>query len=195
MIAGLVLAAGESSRMGIDKALLPYRGRTFLETILHTLKGAGVERRAVVLGHHAEEIQKALGPLEAEIIVNHDYPKGQTSSLQTGLRALINPDLDAILLCLVDHPAVRAEVLRKLIQCSRESAPPVIIPTFRGRHGHPVVIKRELFQELLDLRPGQGANIVIRKYHDATCLVETDEPGILLDVDDPETYRRLVSSP
>jgi molybdenum cofactor cytidylyltransferase len=195
MIAGLVLAAGESSRMGIDKALLPYRGRTFLETILHNLKEAGVERRAVVLGHHAEEIRRAFKLPDAEIVVNRDYRRGQTSSLQAGLRALMNPDFESIVLCLVDHPAVSAEVIRKLLERSQKSGAPVVIPTFQGQPGHPVLINRTLFQELLDLGPDQGANIVIRKYRDATCFVETDEPGILLDVDDPETYRRLVTSP
>lgn len=191
MIAGLVLAAGESSRMGSDKALLIYRGRTFLENIIATLKEAGVERSAVVLGHHAAEIQRVLRIPETEIVVHHDYRLGQTSSLQAGLRALMNPDLESIVLCLVDHPAVSAEVIRKLLKRSQKSGAPVGIPTFRGQRGHPVVIHHKLFQDLLDLRPDQGANIVIRKYRDATCFVETDEPGILLDVDDPETYRRL----
>ncbi len=191
MIAGLVLAAGESSRMGADKALLLYHGRSFLENILDSLREAGIEHSAVVLGHHALEIQRALGPLEAEVVVNGDYRQGQTSSLQAGLRALMNHDLEAIVLCLVDHPAVPAEVMRKLLVCFRESKAPVVIPTFRGQRGHPVVIGRALLQELLDLAPGEGANIVTRKYRDATRFIEADEAGILLDVDDPETYRRL----
>ena len=191
MIAGLVLAAGESSRMGSDKALLKYRGRTFLENIIDELKDAGVEHCAVVLGHHAEEIQRTLSLPDTKIVINREYRQGQTSSLQAGLRALMSGDLEAIVLCLVDHPSVSAAVIRKLLECSGKSAAPVAIPTFQGQRGHPVVVGRALFQELLDLAPEQGANTVVRKYRDATCFVETDEPGILLDVDDPETYRRL----
>ena len=191
MIAGLILAAGESSRMGVDKALLVYRGRTFLETIVDNLKDAGIERVTAVLGHHAEEIQRALKLQNIEIIIHRDYLRGQTSSLQAGLRALMNAELEAILLCLVDHPAVSSEVMKKLLASLRESGAPVVIPIFKGKKGHPIVISRVLFQELLDLGSDQGANTVIQKYRDSTCFTEVSEEGILLDVDEPETYRRL----
>ena len=88
MIAGLILAAGESSRMGRDKALLPCHGQTFLENIIHTLREAGIERIAVVLGHHAEEIRQAVHLEGIEVVINSEYQRGQTSSLQAGLRAL-----------------------------------------------------------------------------------------------------------
>src|SRR5439155_14530440 len=104
MIAGLILAAGESSRMGRDKALLTYRGRTFIETILATLREAGVTRLAVVLGHHAVEIQRAVDFTGVDVIVNHHYRQGQTSSLQAGLKALdsgAGMSVEAALLCLV----------------------------------------------------------------------------------------------
>jgi molybdenum cofactor cytidylyltransferase len=191
MIAGLILAAGESSRMGRDKALLTYRGRTFLETIVTTLREAGIEHVAVVLGHHAEEIQQAIKLEGVEIVVNSEYHRGQTSSLQAGLRALASDDLEAIVLCLVDHPAVSPATVRTLVEAFHQSHAPVVIPTYQGQHGHPVIIGRALFSELLSLDPGEGANTVIRKYRDATQLVEVDDPGILRDVDDPETYHHL----
>jgi len=194
MIAGLILAAGESSRMGTDKALLTYRGRTFVETILATLREAGVTRLAVVLGHHAGEIQRAVDFTGVDVIVNHDYRQGQTSSLQAGLKALDSSagmSVEAALLCLVDHPAVPAEVVRALIAAFRAARSPVVIPTFKGQRGHPVLIGRALFDELLGLSPEAGANSVIRKYLEATQFVEVGDAGILLDVDDPETYGRL----
>ena len=89
MIAGLILAAGESSRMGTDKALLVYRGRTFLENIIATLQQARVERMVVVLGHHATEIQRAVNIAAIDVVINQDYRRGQTSSLQEGLRAVL----------------------------------------------------------------------------------------------------------
>lgn len=217
MIAGLILAAGESSRMGRDKALLPYRGRTFLETIIHTVREAGIERIAVVLGHHAEEIQQAVHLEGVETVVNHDYQQGQTSSLQAGLRALakMQPesagaaassppstalnggdediaatagDIEAVVLCLVDHPAVTSATVLKLVESLLTSRAPVVIPTYQGQRGHPVVIARALFPELLALGPAEGANSVIRKFRDSTQFVEVSDPGILLDVDDPDTY-------
>ncbi len=191
MIAGLILAAGESSRMGTDKALLTYRGRTFLETIIATLRAASIERVAVVLGHHAEEIQRAVNLPGVEVVVNHDYQQGQTSSLQAGLRALEREDLEAVVLSLVDHPAVSAETIGALIEAFKLSHAPVVVPTFKGQRGHPVVVSRSLFGELLRLKPDAGANTVIRKQREARRFVAVEDAGILLDVDDPESFRRL----
>jgi molybdenum cofactor cytidylyltransferase len=191
MVAGLILAAGESSRMGRDKALLTFRGKTFLETIAATLREAGIGRIAVVLGHHAEEIRRAVQLRGVEVVINAAYRLGQTSSLQAGLRALEAPDLEAVVLCLVDHPSVSAATVRRLIETFRTSAAPVVIPTHQGQHGHPVVISRALFAELLSLGPADGANTVIRRHHDAAQFLEVDDSGILLDVDDDEIYRQL----
>lgn len=191
MITGLILAAGESSRMGRDKALLPYRGRTFLETIIKTLHDSGIERIVVVLGHHAEEIQQAVHLEGVETVVNPDYQRGQTSSLQAGLKALMCADLEAIMLCLVDHPAVTSATVLKLVESFLTTPAPVAIPTHQGQRGHPVIISRTLFPELLALSSGEGANSVIRMFRDSTHFVEVNDPGILLDVDDPDTYSQM----
>jgi CTP:molybdopterin cytidylyltransferase MocA len=202
VIAGLILAGGASSRMaplGIHKALLGYHGRTFLESIVATLCEAGVDRIIVVLGHSAEEIQGRLaGRLEpARVVINRDYTRGQTSSLQVGLNALTAADgetqAEALILCLVDHPTVSAETIRALIQAFRQSGAPAVIPTYRNQGGHPVLISRSLFRELKSLGPDAGANAVIRKYRDATRFLEVNDPGVLVDVDDPESYFRLSS--
>jgi molybdenum cofactor cytidylyltransferase len=191
MITGLILAAGESSRMGSDKALLAYGGRTFLETVILSLRSAGIEKIAVVLGHHAEEIQRAVNLAGVEVIFNRDYRRGQTSSLRAGLAALAEQSPEAVILCLVDHPAVPAEVIRKLRDRFEQSGPPIVVPTCQGQRGHPVVINRALFPEFLALGPDEAANTVVRKYHDATQFVEVEDRGILLDVDNPDTYRSL----
>jgi molybdenum cofactor cytidylyltransferase len=192
MIAGLILAAGESSRMGADKATLTYRGRTFLEAIVQTLGEADIERIVVVLGHHAEEIQRHVKIESAQVVINPDYKSGQTSSLQVGLRALIADDPEAILLCLVDHPAVSAETVRRLVAAFRQSSAVVVIPTYKGRRGHPVLIGRQVFEELLELASHAGADSVVRKYRPATQFVEVEDEGIVMDVDDLESYRRLI---
>ena len=191
MIAGLILAAGESSRMGSDKALLPYRGRTFLETIIGTLRDAGVERIAVVLGHHAEEIRRAANIEGVRVVLNRGYQRGQTTSLQAGLRTLSRPKPEGIVLCLVDHPAVSAGTIEKLIAAFRQSPSPVVTPAFQGRRGHPVLIGRPLFEELLSLGPESGANLVIRRHSAEIQSVEVEDAGVLFDVDDPEIYRQL----
>ncbi len=192
MIAGLVLAAGESSRMGRDKALLSYRGRTFLESIILNLHDAGLENTFVVLGHHAKQIRQAVKLADVEVVINPNYRRGQTSSLQAGLRALQGLSPEGVMLCLVDHPAVPVEVIRKLRARFEQANPPVAIPTCEGRRGHPIVIGRALFAELLALSPDEGANSVVRKYRDTTQFVQVEEAGILVDVDDPVTYRELM---
>ncbi|HXJ93265.1 MAG TPA: nucleotidyltransferase family protein [Terriglobia bacterium] len=226
-IAGLVLAAGESSRMGRDKALLPYRGRTFLETIVAKLREAGLSRVAVVLGHHADEIWRAVDLQGVEVVTNCDYLRGQTSSLQVGLAALDNrrfrrepgtpsppaplaeaegrivsttegafdrkgpKRLDAVLLCLVDHPAFEPSTVSALVEALASRAAAVVIPTHGGQRGHPVLIARPLFKPLLALRADQGANSVIRAWRSQTQFVEVADSGILVDVDDPGAYSAL----
>jgi molybdenum cofactor cytidylyltransferase len=192
MIAGLILAAGESSRMGTPKATLAYRGRTFLELIVQTLREGGLERVVVVLGHQAEDIQRQVKIETAQVVINPDYRSGQTSSLQAGFRALMADDLEAVLLCLVDHPAVCAETVRRIVATFRQSSAPVVIPTYHGRRGHPVLIGRQVFEELLGLAGDAGADSVVRRYRPATKFVEVEDEGIVMDVDDPESYRRLV---
>ncbi|HEX5482244.1 MAG TPA: nucleotidyltransferase family protein [Terriglobia bacterium] len=193
-IAGLVLAAGESSRMGTDKALLPFRGSTFIEVIVQNLRSAGIKRIVVVLGHHAEEIERGANLAGAHVVVNLSYREGQTSSLQAGIRALQTPEPQAILLCLVDHPAVSAEVIKQLCKGYFDSRAPVTIPVFQGRRGHPVVIGRGLFQQLLNLKPVEGANTVIREQFSAARWVETADSMILLDIDEPDDYERLIGA-
>jgi molybdenum cofactor cytidylyltransferase len=192
MIAGLILAAGESRRMGRDKALLTYDGRSFLQTIIDNLDAAGIEKITVVLGHHAEIIQHAVNRAAVRVVVNQDYQRGQTSSLQLGLAAVVSDSPEAVILCLVDHPAISSGVIAKLREHFESTRPPVLIPTHKGQRGHPVVISQKLFPELLALPPEDPANTVIRKYRDATQCVEVTDSGILFDVDDPAAYERLV---
>jgi molybdenum cofactor cytidylyltransferase len=190
-IGGLVLAAGASRRMGCDKALIPYRGRTFLETIIAMLREAGILQVAVVLGHHAEEIQRAADLSGVEVVINSDYRLGQTSSLKAGLRAFAGRDLDAIVLCLVDHPAVSSATIRRLIGAYLESQAPVVVPVFDGRRGHPVLLSRELFGSIHALSADQGANQAIRQYREQTRLVPVHDAGVVLDIDDPAALASL----
>lgn len=192
MIAGLILAAGESRRMGRDKALLSYGGRTFVETLALKLRQAGIENIAVVLGHHAKEIERAVSLGGVRVVLNPDYEQGQTSSLQAGLAAFEGLCPEGVILCLVDHPAVSVETIRTLKTRFERDHPPAVIPTLNGQRGHPVVISQSLFAEILALPGGGGANAVLRKYHETAQWAEVEDHGILLDVDDPATYERLV---
>ena len=190
-VAALILAAGESSRMGQDKALLDYRGKTFLATIIDNVREAGIAEIAVVLGHHAELIQSTVDLNRVRVVLNADYKQGQTSSFQAGLAAWGAATPSAVLLCLVDHPAVSPRTIRRIFEHFRQFPAPVTIPVFQEKRGHPVLIGKELFAGLMALPVSEGANTVIRKYQSATQLLEVEDATILTDIDDPAAYRKL----
>ena len=111
--------------------------------------------------------------------------------MQAGLRSLSADNPEAVLLCLVDHPAVCAETVRRLVATFRQCGVPVVIPIYQGRRGHPVLIARQVFDELLQLAPDAGADSVVRRYRPATQFIEVEDEGVVIDVDNPESYQRL----
>jgi molybdenum cofactor cytidylyltransferase len=190
-IAGLILAAGESRRMGSPKALLPYRGATFLETLAGLL-AARCSAVIVVVGAHAAEIEAApwRRPAGLRIVRNEDYLSGQTSSLQAGLRALPD-DCAGVLFTLVDHPALSAQTIDALLEPVR---PLIRVPRFREERGHPVWFRRDLIPEFLALPIDGAANRVVRAHRAETEFIDVDDPGVVADIDDPATYRELLAS-
>ncbi|MGH9805205.1 MAG: nucleotidyltransferase family protein, partial [Candidatus Acidiferrales bacterium] len=137
-IAGVVLAAGASSRMGADKALLRWGEKTFLEHLLGVLRAAGAAPLRVVAGANAAAIEKAVALLPGELVVNHKWEQGQLTSLIAGLDSLPS-ECEAALVCLVDHPCVSSKLLRALMEKFRETRRAIVVPTFEGRRGHPVL--------------------------------------------------------
>jgi molybdenum cofactor cytidylyltransferase len=193
MIAAVVLSAGESSRMGRPKALLPIEGETFIGRIVASLKRTQVGKILVVLGHNADQLAAAIGPLPVEILINPNYQLGQLSSLQVAVRNLRpDSDCDGMLMHLVDHPYIDASLVDRMIRQFYESKKDIVVPRCRGKRGHPVLFSRRLFGELLDAPMDQGAKAVVNAHSDATLEMETDEEGITVDIDTPELYRQHV---
>jgi molybdenum cofactor cytidylyltransferase len=191
-VAAIVLAAGESSRMGRPKPLLPLDGETFLSHLLKEIRDSSVKRTVVVLGHHPEVVLAALPEIEPMSIVNPNYHLGQLSSLHIGLDAA--PDAEAVLLCLADHPFVTTAVIDHLIQEFESSGRPIIVPTYEGRRGHPTLFARAVFDELRAAPPDQGARAVVWAHADEVLEVPTDVPGIRADVDTPEEYEAWLTT-
>lgn len=193
MIAAVVLSAGESSRMGRPKALLPIEGETFIGRIVGSLKRTQVGKILVVLGHNAGPLAAAIGALPVEILINPNYQLGQLSSLQVAVRTLLpDPDCDGMLVHLVDHPYIDASLVDRMIRQFYESKKDIVVPRCRGKRGHPVLFSRRLFGALLDAPMDQGAKAVVNAHGDATLEMETDEEGITVDIDTPELYRQHV---
>jgi len=196
MIAAVVLSAGESSRMGSPKALLPISGVPFIEEIVRALKGTKIDRIIVVLGHHAEEIQKRIAHLPVTFVVNRDYAKGQLSSLIVAIRSLAaektTEKVDGVLVHLVDHPFISPALVDHMIDRFYETKKLIVIPRCGGRRGHPVIFSSRLFPELLSAPLEKGAKIVVHAHRDETLEIETDFAGVTIDIDTPEEYRQYL---
>jgi CTP:molybdopterin cytidylyltransferase MocA len=192
VIAGIILAAGASSRMGTPKALLDYRGEAFLDRLIRVVGGL-CDPVIVTLGYHAEQIRTGARG-RARFVVNPDPARGQLSSLQTAL-AEVPMDAEGILFVPVDCPAVEPETMQQIVdafQSLKEYL--LVIPQHEGRHGHPVCARRELIAELLALPPGAQAKEVVRRHADRTLFLDVGDAGVLSDIDDPEAYRILQES-
>ena len=193
MIFGVVLSAGESSRMGRPKALLPIDGQTFIERIVGALKRGGIERIVVVLGFNADALRQQISHLPVEILVNPDHKLGQLSSLQVAVRHLqAAPDCDGVMLHLVDHPYIDPKLVRLMLQRFEESKCSIVVPRHQSKRGHPVIFSRALFDELLGAPLDQGAKAVVNAHRQETLEIETDDAGITVDIDTPELYRQHV---
>ena len=193
MIVAVVLSAGESSRMGRPKALLPIAGQTFIERIVAALKETRVGKVMVVLGHNAADMKQQIEHLPVEILVNPDYKLGQLSSLQVALRRLQpDPDCEGMLVHLVDHPYIEASLVDEMIRRFYQSKKAIVVPRCGTRRGHPVIFSRALFAELLAAPLAEGAKAVVNAHRDDTLEVETDQEGILVDIDTPDLYQRHV---
>lgn len=196
MIPAVVLAAGRSSRMGRAKASLPLDATdTFLTRIVRTFLEAGVDDVVVVVGHEADAIVSSFSAsgLPARFVVNHDYDRGQWSSLVAGLGVVDRPGVSATLMTLVDVPLVTADTVRAVLACYRRTHAPVVRPTAGSRHGHPLLVDRSLFAELRAADPAEGAKPVIRAHASAAGDIAIADEGAFRDIDTEEDYLRMIS--
>ena len=193
MIIAVVLSAGESSRMGRPKALLPIEGQRFIERIIGVLGQSKVGRTIVVLGYHADQLRGQIEHLPVEVVTNPDYHKGQLSSLQAAIRHIEKDDrCDAMLVHLVDHPFIDVGLVDALIEGFYQTKKLIVVPRYQGKRGHPVIFSRELFGELLDAPLDQGAKAVVNAHRQETLEMEWQDEGITVDIDTPELYRQHV---
>jgi molybdenum cofactor cytidylyltransferase len=186
----IVLAAGASTRMGRPKALLDAGGSTFVHRILTTLRDGGVSESIVVVRSGDVMIAREVAAAgRARAIENPQPERGQLSSLIVGLDAADKEGIEAVLVTLVDVPLITSATVAMLLAHAARSSAPIVRAVDGGRHGHPVIFKRAVFDALRHADPAQGAKAVLRAH--AVDDVETGDPAVAIDVDTPDDYRRL----
>jgi molybdenum cofactor cytidylyltransferase len=190
-VVGVVLAAGDSSRMGRPKALLPIGCGNFLGAILARMIACGCATRIVVAGRDATLLRETAASTDSLLVVNPTPEDGQFSSLVIALRALPE-NADAALVTLVDHPLVSAATYRRLVTASSENPDRIIVPVHDGRRGHPYVIPNNFVSVFLKSDGSDGARSVIRKNSECVVGVDVDDPGVRADIDDTASYERHI---
>lgn len=195
--AGLILAAGASSRMGRPKALLPIGPDTFVSRMAATMTGGGVAQVVVVATTtSSRDILAALGVGDAgalAMVVENPTPEhGQLSSLLIGLDALERADVAGVLVCPVDIPLFTAATVHAILTAARSTSAPIVRPASHGRHGHPVLFARRVFADLRQADLAQGARSVVQAHVEEIIDVDVDDPGAFIDIDTPEDYLRWI---
>ena len=189
-IAGIILAAGESKRMGSTKQLLPFQDATMLEQVMKQARQALFYERIVVLGHDADKIMNSIAFRDMNIVINHDYKKGQSSSLIKGL-SVVSPECDGAMFLLADQPLITAAIIWQMLRAfesSEATDTAFVIPFCKGHRGNPVIAAKKIFPELEGLRSDTGARTFFKKYENQILKVDIDDEAIFFDIDTPEEY-------
>ena len=191
MLAAVILSGGASRRMGSPKALLSYQGRPFLEHLLDVAHHPKIGLRRVVLGADASPIAKEVNLAPDEIVINDQWEKGQLSSIQAALRSL-PPKTDGMILLLIDHPLISSVLVGELIDSFYNSGKSIVLPVYEGRRGHPVIFSSSLYQELMNAPLETGARSVVWAYAGDVQVVQTNEEGCVLNLNDPDTLQKAL---
>ncbi len=190
-VAGIILAAGQSTRMGRTKQLLPWAGTTVLGHIILQSNRSCLDQLVLVLGHKAEQIANELDMQNLAVVYNPEYDKGQSTSLKRGIDNLPD-DVQAAIFLLADQPLISCSVIDKIVYAYLQTSFPLIIPVHEGRRGNPVLIDRSIFPRLMCLQGDTGARAIFDEYTDYLFEVEIPEPGICLDLDTWDEYKKML---
>lgn len=187
MIWAVILAAGESRRMGTQKLLLPFGETTVVGAVVGTALASRVDRVLAVLGADRDAVRQKLEPLGIDFVINENFVKGMLSSVQAGFAAL-PPAAEAAVVMLSDQPFLPAGVVDAVVEAFRRSGKGIVVPAFQGRRGHPVLIGLKYHDEVLALDPTDGLRRLMRAHPDDIFEAAVEDANILRDMDVPEDY-------
>ena len=190
MISAIILAAGESKRMGQPKMLLPWGNRTVIEHVVSTFFKAGIEDIVVVTGGAHEYVKKTVEPYPVRIIRNPNYAAGEMiSSIQCGIQEMPEQTL-AALIGLGDQPQIQEGNISAICDAYKENGSPLVVPSFQMKRGHPWLVARPFWQKLLVLQAPQTPRDFLKDHSDQIQYVNLDTPTILADLDTPDDYEK-----
>ena len=188
MIAAVVLAAGASSRMGRPKLTIPLDGVPMLERVLKTLRRSTVDRVVVVLGANAAELRAQVRFEGETVVVNQGFADGMSGSLRLGLGSV--RDAEAAIIVLGDQPFLLPATIDRLVAEHRASGAAIVVPTFHGNRGNPVLFDRSIFPQIARVSGDVGAKSVVQSNASDVLEVEVGDRGVLVDLDTPSDLRR-----
>ncbi len=192
-VSAILLGAGESKRLGINKLQLPWGKKTILEKCLQTFLRSKVKEVVVVLNEKLREMETRLKQKRVKIIFNPEYRKGMSASIHYGLR-VIHPKSQGVLIALGDQPNLNTKTINALIHHFQQSKKGIIVPSYLGKMGHPVLFHRKYFNDLFTLDGDRGGKSIIKKNEIDVEIVSTTSKGVIQDIDTWEDYQTLKRS-
>jgi len=192
MFSLVVLAAGKSERFGRNKMLIDVLGKPLIRGVVENALNSRVDEVIVVLGYMAKEIEEVLKDLPCKVVYNRNFEEGMSSSVKIGV-SKISKTAEAVLILPGDYPLVTAEDIDRVISKFRETGASIVIASYKGRPGHPILFSQKLFNEILKIsEKEQGLKAVVRKHGEEVVLAETNSPGVLMDVDTEEHFKKVI---
>lgn len=189
MIGAMILAAGESKRMGEPKLLLPFGKKTIIETVVDTVVQSEADVVLVVLGSDAKKIEEKIKDQPLRTTVNPHFQKGMLSSVQWGFKEL-SDRVQGVLVCLGDQPSISTLVIDSVVRAYRKTGKGIVVPSYNKNRGHPVLIDIKYLEEIQNLSRDVGLRGVVYNHPEDTYEVEVDSPAVLRDIDNPADYHR-----
>jgi molybdenum cofactor cytidylyltransferase len=188
-VSAIILAAGESKRMGQPKLLLKWGESSLFEQTLDNYLGSAVNEVNIVLGHQAAEMEKVIGDRSVNTAINPAYSKGMSTSIIIGIN-IMSPRTQGIMLALADQPSVSSQTIDRLIQVFELRQKGIVLPAYQGQRGNPVIFDIKYRNELLALTGDIGGREIVHRHYNDVQEVSVDNRGVLIDIDTPEDYKR-----